>query len=407
MIGAALPATAAPVPASAPGADAAAQAPDMAAATAGDGRTPAHAGTAPSAPSRDGGTTPAGAPDAIPPRRGHFARLLDPAPTATPATPAADAATPEPAAPSQATATALPDQLLDLFALLAPGAPVPGPGTAPMQDGEAATPLAATLPPAAALPAVAPVPAGVPGTTTAVGTPGAQDALASPAARIVRADTDAAPGRVAPAPWPMPSSSATAATGGHTAATADPALLRLVADTGIGAAGPQADPAPTQPLLATQPPALAPATARMPMVPSAPLPQPADAHTGYGDEFGNSVLWMTGKALGHAQLRVTPEHLGPIDVRLQLDGARVHAEFTSAQPEVRQALEASLPRLREMLGQHGLDLAQADVGQRQPNPRPAPTTARAPGDPALMHDDPAPAVPRSARSVRGLLDEYA
>ena len=142
------------------------------------------------------------------------------------------------------------------------------------------------------------------------------------------------------------------------------------------------------------------------MPPHAPLPQPADPGAGYGDDFGKGVLWMTEKALGHAQLRVTPDHLGPIDVRLQLDGARVHAEFSSAQPEVRQALEASLPRLREMLGQHGLELAQADVGQRQQDPRPRPAAGRDAGGPESGTETQPIALP-PRRLARGLLDEYA
>src|SRR5690606_14113437 len=56
------------------------------------------------------------------------------------------------------------------------------------------------------------------------------------------------------------------------------------------------------------------------------------------------------------------EQLGVIDIRLDLDGNRVSVELASASQDVRQALEASLARLREMLAQQGLDLARADVG---------------------------------------------
>ena len=95
---------------------------------------------------------------------------------------------------------------------------------------------------------------------------------------------------------------------------------------------------------------------RLPSVPQPALMQPANPNAGYGDDLGSSVVWMAEHRVGHAALQVSPDHLGPIEVRLQIDGARVHAEFFSAQPEVRHALESSLPRLRDLLGQQGLQL---------------------------------------------------
>ena len=144
---------------------------------------------------------------------------------------------------------------------------------------------------------------------------------------------------------------------------------------------------------------------RLPSVPQPALLQPANPNAGYGEDLGSSVVWMAEHRIGHAALQVSPDHLGPIEVRLQLDGARVHAEFYSAQPEVRHALEASLPRLRELLGQQGLQLGQADVGQRhRDNTRRAPMPANGQSD--CFPDDPRP-LPTTLRRARGLVDEYA
>lgn len=138
----------------------------------------------------------------------------------------------------------------------------------------------------------------------------------------------------------------------------------------------------------------------------APLLQPASAGAGYGDELGTNIVWLAEQRIGHAQLQVTPDHLGPIEVRLQLDGARVHAEFYSAQADVRHALEASLPRLRDLLGQHGLQLGQADVGQRQHDGRHARPTSNQ-GDTDCFPDGSSRPLPATTHRVRGLLDEYA
>ncbi|HET6434863.1 MAG TPA: flagellar hook-length control protein FliK [Xanthomonadaceae bacterium] len=389
MIGAASATPALPAQASAPATDGAPQ--DATAASPGDARKAGHAGAANGGGGAANAHAPHDADTAGDDRR--FARLLAPGTTAE-----APVATPQPTPPareqdtSDAPPAELPDQLLGLFALLVPNAPAPaGPAAvAPAAGAQAdgATVLATPLPAGAQMPA-----------TTARADAGA--ALAPLAGQAQAAGAAAARAEAtAPLAMPLPAGLAPA---GDEAAGAD-AFTRLVAEAATGRDGPQADPLAAQSL----PPAASAtsAAARAAVPPHAPLSQPADPGAGYGDDFGKGVLWMTDKALGHAQLRVTPDHLGPIDVRLQLDGARVHAEFSSAQPDVRQALEASLPRLREMLGQHGLELAQADVGQRQHDPRPRPATGRDAGGPEAGADTQPIALP-PRRLARGLLDEYA
>jgi flagellar hook-length control protein FliK len=67
---------------------------------------------------------------------------------------------------------------------------------------------------------------------------------------------------------------------------------------------------------------------------------------------------------GEATLRISPDGLGPVEIRLKLDGDRVELGFTATQQDTRQALQDALPKLREMLAQQGLQLGQADVGQK-------------------------------------------
>jgi len=138
---------------------------------------------------------------------------------------------------------------------------------------------------------------------------------------------------------------------------------------------------------------------------------PVALDDGFDDGFSSRIAWMADQKVGHAEIRVTPDHLGAIDVRLQLDGNRVNAEFHSAQPDVRHALESSLPRLRDMLGQQGLQLGQADVGQRQAQQQSGSNgqaSSFAGGNERSEAANDAgwtrgPAV----RASRGLLDEYA
>ena len=158
--------------------------------------------------------------------------------------------------------------------------------------------------------------------------------------------------------------------------------------------------------------------------PAPPFPDalaaPADLQAADFDEaIGARVSWLADQKIGHAHIRVTPHDMGAVDVRLQLDGDRVHASFSSAHADVRHALESSLPKLREMLGEQGLELAQADVGQQQSDPRAAagngdgtgtgngegPALSAADADGDLPVQDNSPALQQVR--LRSLLDAYA
>ena len=132
----------------------------------------------------------------------------------------------------------------------------------------------------------------------------------------------------------------------------------------------------------------------------------ADLHGGHFDEdIGDAVRWMADQKIGHAHIKVTPNDLGTVEIRLRLDGDRVHADFSSAQAEVRQALESSLPRLRDMLGQHGFQLAHADVGQQHTPPSQGAASLH--GESSADTEAPTE-TPRTVRmTARGLVDAYA
>ena len=141
-----------------------------------------------------------------------------------------------------------------------------------------------------------------------------------------------------------------------------------------------------------------------------PLPMPADPSAGFDDGLSTRVAWMAEQGIGRAELRVNPDHAGPIEVRLQMEGTRLVAEFSAANADTRQALEAGMHRLRDMLGQQGLQLAQSHVGGggggqgRQGDAGGG--TAGGPGH-ADGGDIAAGDVAPARWVSRGLLDEYA
>ncbi|MEN5427691.1 flagellar hook-length control protein FliK [Stenotrophomonas pennii] len=140
-----------------------------------------------------------------------------------------------------------------------------------------------------------------------------------------------------------------------------------------------------------------------------PTPTPILGQEGFDEAISARVGWLAEQKIGHAHIRISPDHMGTIDVRLQMDGDKVHASFSSPHVEVRHALESTLPRLRELLGEQGFQLAHADVGQQQQgdagqSPRGGSFPASGDGDPGA-----AEVTLSSAQLIRqrGLLDVHA
>lgn len=85
----------------------------------------------------------------------------------------------------------------------------------------------------------------------------------------------------------------------------------------------------------------------------------------FADEIGARVVWQAEQKLGEASIRIAPDGLGPVEIRLRLEGDRIDVGFLAPHGETRSALESALPRLRDMLHQQGLQLGQSYVGGGQ------------------------------------------
>ncbi|RBH04943.1 flagellar hook-length control protein FliK, partial [Xanthomonas oryzae pv. oryzae] len=127
----------------------------------------------------------------------------------------------------------------------------------------------------------------------------------------------------------------------------------------------------------------------------------------FDDAIGARMSWLADQKIGHAHIKVTPNEMGPVEVRLHLDGDKVNASFTAANADTRQALEQSLPRLREMLGQNGFQLGQADVGQQHQHPSGNRNGGNGHGNGLTLDDSPPVGIPSVVLRQRGLLDAYA
>ena len=80
-------------------------------------------------------------------------------------------------------------------------------------------------------------------------------------------------------------------------------------------------------------------------------------------ELSEKIVWLAGNGTHTADLSLNPPQLGPLEVRLTVSGSDAGAQFFSPHPVVRDAIEAALPRLRELLAQSGIALGNAQVQQ--------------------------------------------
>lgn len=81
----------------------------------------------------------------------------------------------------------------------------------------------------------------------------------------------------------------------------------------------------------------------------------------FSQELGERIVWLSARQGQVADIALNPPHLGPLEVKLSLTGGEAGAQFFSPHPQVREAIEAALPRLREMLAEAGVTLGQAQV----------------------------------------------
>lgn len=113
---------------------------------------------------------------------------------------------------------------------------------------------------------------------------------------------------------------------------------------------------------------------------------------GWGTELGQKVVWLVQNQQQTAHISVTPPQLGPVEIRLDLSQDQASMTFVSPHAPVRDAIEAALPRLREMLAEHGLSLGNVDVSaQSFGHGRPETGRPHTPGDAAAVAGSPPPA----------------
>lgn len=131
----------------------------------------------------------------------------------------------------------------------------------------------------------------------------------------------------------------------------------------------------------------------------------------FAPALGTQLSVLVRDGIEHAQLKLNPADLGPIDVRISLEGDRARVDFSAAHAVTRQILQDAVPALASTLRESGLTLTGGGVFDQARDPRgdARPDTPQAGpwGFDGLGDSAPSSAsAPRLPRA-RGVVDLYA
>ncbi|RQV06100.1 flagellar hook-length control protein FliK [Burkholderia cenocepacia] len=196
----------------------------------------------------------------------------------------------------------------------------------------------------------------------------------------------------------------------------------------LAAASNATDPAASA-TLAAGATAAAAAQANLQLSPAAGAIAAANAHVlaphvgtaDWTDALSQKVVFLSNAHQQSAELTLNPPDLGPLQVVLRVADNHAHALFVSQHAQVRDAVEAALPKLREAMEAGGLGLGSATVSdgglasqQQQQNPQQTnahgQSSRRGNGGPSAVDApvDAAQSAPVAARASRaGLVDTFA
>ena len=93
--------------------------------------------------------------------------------------------------------------------------------------------------------------------------------------------------------------------------------------------------------------------------------------TEVAEALTEKVNIMLSKNLKQIDIRLDPPELGRMQIKLSMNQDQASVQFTVANQNVREMVEQSMPRLREMMNQQGLQLSQSSVQQQDADGRQA------------------------------------
>lgn len=80
--------------------------------------------------------------------------------------------------------------------------------------------------------------------------------------------------------------------------------------------------------------------------------------------LGEKIYWMQNAKISTAELHLHPAELGSIEIKIITEDQQTRVSFITSSASARDVIEESLPKLRELLADSGLELDQSDISQK-------------------------------------------
>lgn len=78
--------------------------------------------------------------------------------------------------------------------------------------------------------------------------------------------------------------------------------------------------------------------------------------------FSDQILWLGHQEIKSAQIKIHPEDLGLIEIGVKLVKNEVSLSINSSNHQVRELVDQSLTRLKEMMNEQGVNLSEVHIG---------------------------------------------
>jgi len=83
----------------------------------------------------------------------------------------------------------------------------------------------------------------------------------------------------------------------------------------------------------------------------------------WGQDFSQRIQWVVNQSMSGAQIKLNPQNMGPVEVRVQMQNDQISLSFTAQHGATREAIEAALPRLREVFSEQNINMADVDISE--------------------------------------------
>lgn len=84
-------------------------------------------------------------------------------------------------------------------------------------------------------------------------------------------------------------------------------------------------------------------------------------HADWGNDVNEQIVWLGQQKINSAIIKLHPEEFGPLEVSIKLVKDDARLTITTHSAPVRDLLELSMPRLKEMMADQGVNLTQVNV----------------------------------------------